>query len=229
MKSVRRLTLLLLLAGTACNDGREEALRAELTRLREERVEKSVAERAQLETREAEGAAQQAREELEAAREGLLQQEAKATALRAAVAAEVERNGRLTAELSASDQSIRAELRRIETLDREISRIRKRATLARTQGETLAREIRAEDPEWATDRRLEALAEFLDALAEESPQDPVLARLAEHSVARVRESSESAATAGAALAKAASERLAFVYGIEPEREDERAGKEEPPG
>lgn len=176
MRHVAGLLLLLLLAG--CGDDRVQALRAEIAQLGEERIEPAMLENARAESeavareldtlREAHASAQAERdaaaERMASLRERAEREAARHGVLRDAAAQEVRRSQELAAQLA--------------DVMRAVTAAQERAEWARAQAATFARELRPEDPSWATQRRLASLREFARALRLEFPDDPVVAQLA---------------------------------------------------
>lgn len=209
MRRVALACVALPLALVACKNEREESLRAEIAKTKEERVERATIEEAR---GDADRAAEQVaalRAELDAERARIGARETERDRLRAAVDAESARASRLLGE--AADAGARAQefAQRGAALDAEIERERMRAVAVRDQAAAFAREIRPGDAAWASERRIEAFADFAARVARAYPGDAELVALA----------AESAPDGGVEIAIAdraarVRDRIATVYELE---------------
>jgi DNA repair exonuclease SbcCD ATPase subunit len=214
---VRRALLasvLLVPALAACRNERAESLQAELAKLKDERVETASIDKARQEA-DAEQAALTARKsDLEAARAELASAEAERDAARKAIDAESARNAALQAQNAEIVHGAQAAAARGQELDTDLGRVRARAAAVRDQAAVLAREIRPEDPAWATSRRLAALAEFSERLAKEYPGDPDVVALARAPI-RAEKPTRDEALAASARAAALRDRFEAAYELPP--------------
>ena len=212
----RALALGLALFALACTNERAESLRAEIEKAKKERVEVTVVEKAKQESAEAEAALAASRTALEQARADEAKLETERDGQRGALAAEVARNERLRAEIEAIAQRAQAQAARGQDLDAEIAKVKARASWVRDQADVLAREIRPEDPAWATARRLEALREFVAGVASEYPDDPLVADLARAPIRAVlAPPTPDQARAAAEQAAKLRDRFAAVFDLAP--------------
>jgi uncharacterized protein (DUF3084 family) len=214
---VRRLALaaILLAASTACTNERAESLRAEIEKAKKERVEVAVVEKAKQETAEAEAGLAASRTAFEQVRADAAKLEADRDHAREALAAEVARNQKLQAEIGDVAQRAQERAARGQELDAKIARIQARASSVRDQAAVFAREIRAEDPGWATARRIDALDEFVARVAQEYPDDPAIAELARTPVPAEKRPTPEQARAAAVQAARLRDRFASVYELPP--------------
>lgn len=167
-----------MLASGCGPDARVAPLREEITRLEQERVEPIAVERARDEAESATRDVVVARSELAALR--LRLDELVATRDRLAVERAQAEAGVAAARAAttAARQRIEETASRGRALDAELARVRGRAALVREQLSVLARELRDDDPAWATERRRRTLAETLQRAARTWPDDPWLVALA---------------------------------------------------
>lgn len=210
MKRLAWPMLLLSVALFACKNEREGELRAELARTAEERVEITAIEAARAEADEVAARLDAGRAGLDDARAQVAKAEAERDALRSAFDAAVARSGALQAEVGAVVSRAQEVATRGQRLDEEIERLRARATWARDQAVALAREIRPEDPGWATARRLDALAEFAERIAREYPGDREVVALAREPVRSAEPTPEQARDA-ASRAERLRDHFARIY------------------
>lgn len=210
MKRIAIALSLFALAG--CTNERAESLRAEIAKVKDERVEITSIEKARQEADQAQTALAASREALATAQKTLDDATAERDATRAAIDAETARNAKLQADLAAVVADARAIAAHGQALDRDLARERAHATWARDQAAVLAREIRPGDEAWATARRLDALAEFSEQLAKEYPGDPDLVAIAREPI---RASKPTAEQAHAAAERAAvlRDRFESVYDL----------------
>jgi chromosome segregation ATPase len=193
----------------ACGPDPVAPIAAEIEALKAERVELGAVEKARAEAKEVEQALAAADDALAASRDASGVLAARQAELAAAIAAEETRTAAaMAATLKAGDET-RAEAATTARIEGEIASTRERARAVREQAALFAREIRAGDPTWATERRARAASEFLDRAASEYADDPVVQSLA-------------SASTGLAPADAAQraarlrDRLDAVYGVSPE-------------
>ncbi len=205
----------LLAAATACTNERAESLRAEIEKAKKERVEVAVVEKAQQETAQIEAALAASRGALEQARADVAKLESDRDQARAALAAEVTRNQRLQAEIGEVAQRAQERAARGQELEAKIARAQARASWVRDQAAVLAREIRPDDPAWATARRIDTLGEFVARVAQEYPDDPVLAVLARARIQPEKTPTPDQARAAAQQAAQLRDRFASVYELPP--------------
>ena len=222
---MRRLALAagLALAVAACTNEKAESLRAEIAKLGKERVEASTVEKAKQEAAEAEAALAASRAAVDQARDELGKREAERDRLKQNLAAEVARSERLRGAIDAAVRSAQEATARNQDLDAKIGGEKRDATAVRDQAAVLAREIRPADPAWATARRLDNLAEFLQRASEQYPDDPVLKELAASSIKGSSPSADDARK-GADLAARARDRLATVFELSPPEETKQESK-----
>lgn len=217
MRRQRAVPAALLVAAllvSGCRNEEVEALRAEIARLREERVERRAVDVAREETAAASAALDERTLQVESLREQLADREAERDRMLAAFQAAVARNASLVAGVEAAAAEAQAAAAEGQQLDAEIERARERARYVWSQSDVLARELRPGDPPWATERRVRALAEFLERVQQDHPDDPVVEALADD--ARALDPREpGVATDGAALAARLRERFAAVYELPP--------------
>ena len=210
-----RLACVLLAAALlGCKNERADALRAELAKLRDERVETVAIEKARAEADAEANALTAAKAELAAQRADLAKREAERDRTRAAIDAASQRVARLQGEIAAVGARAIAAAQQGQQLDAELARVRTRASWARDQAAVLAREIRAEDPAWATSRRLAALADFAARLAQEYPGDTEVLAVARSAI-RAEKPTAAQAQAAAAQAAALRDRFESVYALSP--------------
>ena len=218
------LVLLALCAAAACAPDPREALREEVKQLEAARIERSAVDQARGEADAAEAQLAERRREAEAVAAGLAAREAEAKRLTDEYAAETRRNERLRDEIRAGQERGRAASERGAELAAQVEKARARAAWAREQAQVLARELRPGDPDWATQRRLRALAEFAQRLAAEYSDDPTLASLAA-SLSASPAAGDGAAR-GAEVAGRIRDHLSAVYALE-EAPDASASAAEP--
>jgi chromosome segregation ATPase len=190
----------LLAAALACGNPRADSLRAEIEQARKERVDAKAVEKAKRETTDADAALSASRSELEQARQDFSKLESDRQRAREELAAAGSRNGSLRALIDEVGRRAQERSAKGQDLDAQIAAAKARAGWVRDQAAVLAREIRPEDPAWATTRRLDSLADFVTRVAGEYPDDAVAAdlarapiRSAEPSTQQARAASEQAA------------------------------------
>ena len=168
------LVLGLLLAAGCGEPERAASLRKEIAQIETERVGRDAVEKARAELADVESRLRAARAALEAEAgrpEGISRQH---EALRRKAAAERAHAATLTRERATTLEEAQRALEEAQALDQKIARAQARALWARDQVALLAREIRPEDPAWATGRRLVTLRELVTRLQKEWAGDPVL-------------------------------------------------------
>ena len=209
------LTALLLLAA-GCPNEKADALRAEIAKLKEERVEVATIEEAKREAADAEAALAATLTTLEDAHTEFADRELERDQANAAIEAEAARNARLRAEIDSVAQRAQDRAAFGQELDAQIAAIRERASWVRDQAAVLARELRPEDPAWASKRRLDSLADFSARVAKEYPDDPLVAEMAGQATPAAEPSAEQVRTAAEQAARLR-DRFAAVYEL-PSRE-----------
>ncbi len=207
----RAIAVLVLLAATVgCGPDRAAELEQQIAQLQQERVERKAVDDARGEADAAEAAARTAAAELPALRTERAAMERGEAATRAALATEQTRTEQARRETADTRQRCRTVLADAEELEKQVQRARLRAGVARDQAAAFARELRPGDEAWATEHRLRSFSEFLARLAQEYPDDPVLARLAQQA------SGSTDPRAASGLASRARDRLMAVYGLGPD-------------
>jgi septal ring factor EnvC (AmiA/AmiB activator) len=203
----------LVAAGLAlgCGPDRAAELHQEIAKLEQERVPVDALEKAKQEADAAERDLAARAEEQGEARAELSKLEAEARRTAEAFDREVARNAELRSKIDDASQRTAAARKRDEELVAEVARERERAGYLRDRAETLARQMRPDDPGWANARRVGNLSQLLAEAARTYPDDPVLARLAGTDLGP---SDEARVGAAAAAAAALCDRLRFVYGLE---------------
>jgi len=212
--TARLAAALFLLVAVSCTNEKAESLRAEIEKLRKERVEKGTVEKARQESAEAEALLASSRKALEQARSDLEKQQAELDKARAEMAAEVSRNAELQAQIADTARRAQEQAAQGQELDAKIARAKARAGWVRDQAAVLAREIRPEDPSWATARRLQSLSEFVEKVRAEFPDDPVVAEIA-RGVGGAADPTPDRARAAAEKAARLRDRFAAVYELPP--------------
>jgi chromosome segregation ATPase len=210
VKPVALALVALLLLAAGCPNEKADALRAEIAKLKDERVESSAVEKAKQEAAEAESALAALATQVEDARTELAKREAERDQTKAAIDAELARNARLRGEIDAVARRAQERAARGQELDAQIAAVRERATWVRDQAAVLARELRPDDAAWASKRRLDSLAEFSERVAKEYADDPVAAAIAEQPI-RSEKPSPDEVRAGAEQAARLRDRFASVY------------------
>ena len=207
----------LLLAGAlACGPDRAAQLRAEIKQLKEARMERDAVAKARQEADAAEVASGERKAEVEKARAQAAEREAEVARLQSAFDAEVARNAQLRADVESEQQQIQQRAEAASRLEHQVAEATARGQWARNQADQLARELAIDDPDWAVERRLRALREFLAALAKEYPDDVVLAELAlsTRPVAASATGGSDTRTQAAGVAARVRDRFTRVYGLE---------------
>ena len=204
----------LAISFAACDSERLDSLQAELEKLSQERVETSAVENARKDADEAERELTGLREQLESARHRQGDVDARRQQLEQSIAREGNAALSVRDEIVAVQQETADEVRRAADLQQEIDQAREHARFVRDQARVLAREIRADDPDWATARRVRSANEFVAQAAREYPDDPVLAALAAQPVKVPQGDAAAIARAAAATAQRAARvqsRIARIY------------------
>ena len=210
MKPVALALTALLLLAAGCPNEKADALRAEIAKLKEERVETTAIEKAKQEAKESEAALAATLTQLEDANTEVGKRETERDQTRAAIDAETARNARLRGEIDAVAARAQERAARGQELDAQIAAVRERATWVRDQAAVLARELRPDDVAWASKRRLDSLAEFSERVAKEYADDPVAAEVAQQAVRADAPSAEQVRS-GAEQAARLRDRFATVY------------------
>jgi len=181
---MRRATpLLAAVVLFACGPDPSLELKKDIERLKAERVEARAVEKARAELAELEPRIDAARRTNGEKATALPPFERKRDAMKAATAAERARIPELEAEQKRALEGAISALEAAQELDQRIARVRARAGWARDQLGVVLRELRPNDPSWATERRLGTLRELTDRLHKEWSTDPVLADAAAELVA----------------------------------------------
>jgi len=219
---MKRATLLLAaIVLLACGPDPSPELKKDIERLKAERVEVKAVEKAHSELAELApkiDAARTANEEKAAALPPL---ERKRDALKAEGAAERSRIPVLESEQKQALEAAKSAFETAQELDQRIARARARAGWAHDQLGAMLRELRPNDPSWATERRLGTLRELMDRLHKEWSADPVLADAAAELVAVGRP--EVPAAKAREVASRISERFTSIYGLHGEPADAPVG------
>ncbi len=205
----RATSLLAAVVLLACGPDPSLELKKDIERLKAERVEARAVEKARAELAEFEpriDAAHRTNEEKAAALPPL---ERKRDAMKAAAAAERTTIPVLEAEQQRALEAAKDALETAQELDQRIARARARAGWAHDQLGVVLRELRPNDPSWATERRLGTLRELMDRLHKEWSADPVLANAAAELVAVGRP--EVPAAKAREVASRISERFTGIY------------------
>ena len=205
----RLLVAALALGLVACGPSdRLLALQKEVSDLQGARIERERVEKARSEADEMEKKLADAKME----QEKLGAEAAAATkeleGLTAAFEAEQQRNVRLRSEIEALAAEVQKLGEQRAELLPKLDAVREAANDERDQADGFARALRGEEPEWARQRRLEALRAYLNGLAKKHASDPAFAALAARAPGSA--TPEDART-GAELAQQASQRLAARY------------------
>ena len=169
------MPLLAALALLACAPDPSPELKKEIERIKAERVDVKSVEKARAELAELEPRIEAARKANEEKAAALPPLERSRDAARAAAAAERARIPGLEAEQKQALEGAKRALETAQELDQKIARAQARARWARDQLGVVLRELRANDPDWATERRLGTLRELMGRLHTEWSADPVLA------------------------------------------------------
>jgi DNA repair exonuclease SbcCD ATPase subunit len=228
VRSLLRSRLAITAAGVAlsmiaCESDQLNALNAEIAKLQENRVQTSAVDGARREADDAERELAALREQLESAR----QRQGDVTARREKVERSITGEGdtalSIRDQIVAVQQETADEVRRAADLQQQIDEARETARFVRDQAGVLAREIRGDDPWWATARRVQSANEFVAQTARSYPDDPVLAALAAQPIEVARDDPTALARAAAATAQRAERvqrRIARIYELhaEPEKQ-----------
>jgi hypothetical protein len=236
MRPAQRTLLVLLFGIFACGEPERSAeLRKELAQLKTERVERAAVSKAQTEVLELEARLEAMRQQNTERAEALGVLARRRDGLRINAAAERARAVRLVAEGTLALEQTKQAGEAAQELEQRISKAQSRARLARDQVTVFARELRPEDPAWATERRLASLRELVIRLEKEWAGDPVLAEAA----AELRAAGPSGTEAASAsrIAMRLGSRFTAVYdlpridvaGAPPETPGPGAGMEEKTG
>lgn len=210
MKPVALALTSLLLLAAGCPNEKADALRAEIAKLKEERVATTAIDKANQEAADAEASLASVLTQLEAAKLEVGKREGERDQTRAAIDAEGARSARLQSEIGAVGMRAQERATHGQELDMQIATVRERAIWVRDQAAVLARELRPDDVAWASKRRLDAFAEFSERVAKEYADDPVAADVAQQAI-RADAPTADQVRAGAEQAGRLRDRFAAVY------------------
>ncbi|HXK21505.1 MAG TPA: hypothetical protein VMS55_02390 [Myxococcota bacterium] len=213
MRGVRIALVLLAVLGASsgCAPDRAPELRKEIAKLEEERSPTDAVEKAKADADAAEAQLAARNQELEQARAALSGFEADVKRTSAALDEEVQRNQDLRSQIDEAGQRALAASKRSEELVAQIAQERARAGYLRDRAETLAHELRPEDPDWANQRRVLGLSQLLAETVRTYPDDPVLVELAH---THLEASKKPDVARAATLARSLSDRLCGVYALD---------------
>jgi chromosome segregation ATPase len=176
-----RLGLILGLSGAlliACSDDRAQALHAEITKLKGERVPKAQLETGHREADEAEAAREAAVAGAHEAESAAAAASAEAQKLRGELDHEAARNAELRGALDAQSEPLAQLGAKVDALDARAVERGRHLALLRDQALALAAALRPDDPAWAEERRLAAVRDFERKLRGELPNEPAVGELA---------------------------------------------------
>ena len=211
MSGARLATVLLAILAAGCAPDRAPELRKEIAKLEEERSPSEAVEKAKADADAAEAQLAARNQEREQARAALSGLEADVQRAKEAIDREVQRNEDLRSQVDEAGQRALAASKRSEELVAQIAQERARAGYLRDRAETLARELRPEDPDWANARRVQGLSQLLAEAVRTYPDDPVLEELAHSDLAASKRPDTGRA---AMLARSLSNRLRGVYALD---------------
>jgi len=174
-RRVTALAALALLLG--CGEDRATPIRAEIAKLKKERVPVEQLETATREAAESESArdgavAKASRDEAE-----LAAAHAELDRQRAALQHEADRNAELRAQLEAKSAPLAAAAAQADALEKKVAERRERLGVLRDQAKALAKALQPQDPAWAETRRLAALRDFAGDVAAQLPSEPAVQAL----------------------------------------------------
>jgi len=173
-RAVAYAALALLLG---CGEDRATPIRAEIAKLKKERVPSEQLATATKEAADSEGArdaavAKAAKDDAElAAAHGELDR------LQAALQREADRNAELRGELDAKNAPLAAAASQTDALEKKVAERRKRLGVLRDQAKALAKALQAQDPAWAETRRMAALRDYAEDVEMQLPSEPAVQAL----------------------------------------------------
>jgi DNA-directed RNA polymerase beta subunit len=212
VSGVRLAPVLLVILAAGCAPDRAPELRKEIAKLQEERSPVEAVEKAKADADAAEAQLAARNQELEQARAALSGVEADVQRAKKAIDREVQRNEELRSQVDEAGQRTLAASKRSAELVAQIAQERARADYLRDRAETLARELRPDDPDWANARRVEGLSQLLAEAVRTYPDDPVLEELAQSNLGAASKKPD--AGRAAMLARSLSNRLRGVYALD---------------
>jgi len=168
------VTLALLLG---CGEDRATPIRAEIAKLKKERVPSEQLATATKEAADSEGArdaavAKAAKDDAE-----LAAAHAELDRLQAALQREADRNAELRGELDAKNAPLAAAASQTDALEKKVAERRKRLGVLRDQAKALAKALQAQDPAWAETRRMAALRDYAEDVEMQLPSEPAVQAL----------------------------------------------------
>ncbi|HXZ84608.1 MAG TPA: hypothetical protein VEI82_03870 [Myxococcota bacterium] len=177
-RAQRAVALAALALALGCGEDRATPIRAEIAKLKKERVPAEQLEMATREAGESEATRDAAVEKAKRDEAELAGAHAEVDRLRAALQHEADRNAELRAQLEAKNAPLAAAAAQTDALEKKVAERRKRLGALRDQAKALARALQPQDPAWAETRRLAALRSFSDDVAAQLPTEPAVRALA---------------------------------------------------
>ena len=173
-RAVAYAALALLLG---CGEDRATPIRAEIAKLKKERVPSEQLATATKEAADSEGArdaavAKAAKDDAE-----LAAAHAELDRLQAALQREADRNAELRGELDAKNAPLAAAASQTDALEKKVAERRKRLGVLRDQAKALAKALQAQDPAWAETRRMAALRDYAEDVEMQLPSEPAVQAL----------------------------------------------------
>ena len=173
-RAVAYAALALLLG---CGEDRATPIRAEIAKLKKERVPSEQLDTATTEAADSEGArdaavAKAAKDDAE-----LAAAHAELDRLQAALQREADRNAELRGELDAKNAPLAAAASQTDALEKKVAERRKRLGVLRDQAKALAKALQAQDPAWAETRRMAALRDYAEDVEMQLPSEPAVQAL----------------------------------------------------
>ena len=170
-RAVAYAALALLLG---CGEDRATPIRAEIAKLKKERVPSEQLATATKEAADSEGArdaavAKAAKDDAE-----LAAAHAELDRLQAALQREADRNAELRGELDAKNAPLAAAASQTDALEKKVAERRKRLGVLRDQAKALAKALQAQDPAWAETRRMAALRDYAEDVEMQLPSEPAV-------------------------------------------------------
>jgi predicted nucleic acid-binding Zn-ribbon protein len=158
----------------ACGEDRATPIRAELAKLKKERVPTEQLDTAKREASESEATRDAAVEQVGRDEAQLAADRAELERLRAALQKESDRNADLRAQLQGRTEPLNAATAQSSALETKVAERRKRLGVLRDQAKALAKAMQPQDPAWAEARRLAALRDFDADVAAQLPAEPAV-------------------------------------------------------
>ena len=173
-RAVAYAALALLLG---CGEDRATPIRAEIAKLKKERVPSEQLATATKEAADSEGArdaavAKAAKDDAE-----LAAAHAELDRLQAALQREADRNAELRGELDAKNAPLAAAASQTDAREKKVAERRKRLGVLRDQAKALAKALQAQDPAWAETRRMAALRDYAEDVEMQLPSEPAVQAL----------------------------------------------------